>query len=403
MDIPQTNPIRYFEPEPILLLQPPKTNLPDETAVEASAPSVHREGRKAAAVITKAFLMSFSCLIYLAIIAAGLLALLEKGMDRILLSEVFSAEIVTLQSGGSAVLPVPSTDDDTPPTQIPPENGTSNGLKIHITDVDHSASSIYETYNETSYEPDEDSLLSDGLTYATREYTSAMYGASAPLVLVIHTHGTEAYTAEGVTECSVDEGFRSPDTAENVVAVGSAFCEVLEKCGIKTLHCTEMFDSESISTAYDSSAAAVRAYLAEYPSIEYVFDIHRDALLSSEGEYLAPTFSYGNDSVAEVMLVIGTDAAGAYHPAWERNLTFALDLQSHMLSSYPKMARGYNLRTASFNQQLSSGFLLVEIGSCANTLAEAKRAAGLFALTLYETIEGAAAPISAAEIMAEYK
>lgn len=403
MDTQRKDARTHSQPEPILFLLPPKTEdrhyKPEE---KITLPTRKSTGRTVTA-IAKTLMMSFSALIYLAVIAAGLLSVLETGMDRILLSEVFNSEIVTLHEGGNSVLPIPSTDNAPPTAEMPTATGTGNGLTIHITDVDHSASSIYEIYNETSYDPDEDSLLASRPAYKNREYASAMYGVNAPLVLVIHTHGTEAYTEDGVTECSADESFRSTDTDKNVVAVGNAFCETLEKCGIKTIHCTEMFDRESIRTAYDDSAAAVRAYLAEYPSIEYVFDIHRDALLSSDGEYLAPTFSVGDDSIAEVMLVIGTDAAGAYHPEWKQNLTFALDLQSHMLSSYPGMARGYNLRTASFNQQLSDGFLLVEVGSCANTLAEAKRAAGLFALTLYKTIEGSDAPIGTTEILAQYR
>lgn len=79
------------------------------------------------------------------------------------------------------------------------------------------------------------------------------------------------------------------------------------------------------------------------------------------------------------MFVVGTDAAGAVHPSWQDNLSLALPLQSRMSGDVPELFRRINLRSESFNQQLSSGYMLLECGSCANSLDEAQRAARLFA------------------------
>ena len=79
------------------------------------------------------------------------------------------------------------------------------------------------------------------------------------------------------------------------------------------------------------------------------------------------------------MLVVGTDDAGATHPNWKTNLTFAAMLQKQANDTFPHLMRPVNLRQASFNQQLASGSFLLEVGSCANTVDEAQEAAKLFA------------------------
>ena len=79
------------------------------------------------------------------------------------------------------------------------------------------------------------------------------------------------------------------------------------------------------------------------------------------------------------MFVVGTNKSGINHPDWQDNLSLALTLQEKIGRDNPKLFRRINLRTASFNQQLSPGYLLLECGAAANTLEEAENAAELFA------------------------
>ena len=60
-------------------------------------------------------------------------------------------------------------------------------------------------------------------------------------------------------------------------------------------------------------------------------------------------------------------------------MSLALVLQNKIGKNNSQLFRSINLRTASFNQQLSPGYLLLECGSVANTLEEAEKAAELFA------------------------
>ena len=79
------------------------------------------------------------------------------------------------------------------------------------------------------------------------------------------------------------------------------------------------------------------------------------------------------------MIVVGTDAGGAEHSGWRQNLTLAVALQSALNAACPTLARPIALRSSRFNQQLTPGSLLVEVGSHGNTLQEALTAGRLFA------------------------
>ncbi len=211
---------------------------------------------------------------------------------------------------------------------------------------------------------------------------------SAPLVLVLHTHGTESYfedrtnlsefASDGVESYFLEEetSFRTTDPEKSVVSVGKSFADELNKLGIPTLHCTVMHDAGDFNNAYINSAETVKQYLKEYPSIQYVIDLHRDSVV--RGEAFVKSFAKieGMDS-AQVMLVVGTNQNGR-HPNWKENLIVATSFKDTMDSLYPSLSRSLYLRTSRFNQEYLPGCMLLEVGSAANTLEEAKRAS-LFA------------------------
>ena len=197
-------------------------------------------------------------------------------------------------------------------------------------------------------------------------------------VLIIHTHGTESYLPDGVEYYTEDEDFRSTDRKENVVAVGAAFADVLRDEGIQVYHDTTMYDENTFNNAYTASRTACRQWLKDHPEISYIIDIHRDAVTDGDGKGKKTICTVNSEEIAQVMLVIGTNEAGANHPCWEKNLTLAVKYQE-LLNAYPTFARPIYLRRASFNQQLSSGSMLLEVGSAANTITEAKAAARLAA------------------------
>ncbi len=206
---------------------------------------------------------------------------------------------------------------------------------------------------------------------------------SEPLVLIFHTHGTEAFAEEGASYVSPSDTFRSDDTEKNVVAVGKALANALATEGISSVHCTVMHDKGSYSDAYTRAKKTIAQYLEKYPSIRYVLDVHRDSIVTTDGTHIKPVATAPDGSTAaQVMLVIGTNQNGANHPNWENNLALACKLQLHLQQTVDQFARPINLRKSSFNGQYSDGAMLVEIGSAANTLEEAKNAAVYFASAL---------------------
>lgn len=196
-----------------------------------------------------------------------------------------------------------------------------------------------------------------------------------PLVLIVHTHGTEAYAPENALSIKSGSPLRSSDTSKNIVAVGEVMSDILNASGISTIHVTTMHDIDSYRDSYNLSADTIQKYLSAYPSIKYVFDIHRDAVSMSNGDLVKPICLQNGKKTAQVMILVGTNELGADHPTWENNLKVAVELQKRLTNNYDSFARPISLRGASFNQQFTAGSLLFEIGSAGNTLSEAKMAA----------------------------
>lgn len=268
-----------------------------------------------------------------------------------------------------------------------------------IVQADLSATDPLHTLtNETAYDPDTKALLTAHLPFENFAAWQEEYGTDAPYILILHTHGTEAYTPEGADSYTAADSFRSSDTAENVVAVGTAMAEVFDAAGIPALHCTVMFDEESYTSAYSRAAAAIRAYLEEYPSIRIILDVHRDSIVRADMTRVQPVTEIGRAEYAQCMLVVGTDAHGGDFPGWRNNLNFALKVQSALTAYSDSIARAVNLRGATFNEQYCSGSLLVEIGSCGNTLSQAKRTGALLALSIANTVTDGTCTLSPSDI-----
>ena len=245
--------------------------------------------------------------------------------------------------------------------------------------------------NTTSYSLDEGAL---------RERAElAPIKGEEPLVLVVHTHGTESFyegerflDADGNADGYYDpqgDSPRSEDPEKNVLAVGEEFCRTLEEAGIAALHCTTLHDQGNFNQSYSNSYASVMNYLQEYPSIAYVVDIHRDSIVRDNGEKLKPYTVIEGKPCAQVMLVMGTDESGYSHPEWRVNMGNALLYKDTMDGLYPGLSRSIYVRDVRFNQHVSTGAMLLEVGSCGNRLEEAKNAAHFSAKALAALIQSA--------------
>ncbi len=276
---------------------------------------------------------------------------------------------------------VPDIREETQAVSQVSAPGFADGEKyLPITYLDLSADSPFALSNETSYSPDVKTLSEQ-----TPKALVNINRDDGPLVLIVHTHGEECYT-EHVGMYPENEATRCSDTERNVVRVGEEIANTLENFGVGTIHCTKMHDGESFINAYSSSAASVKQYLKDNPSIKVVVDVHRDAIIRDDGESVAAVTEIAGEEYAQLMFVVGTDELGHNHPDWQDNLSLALNLQKSLDNTYPTLCRNINLRNVPFNQQLSSGYLLLEAGTSANTLEQALRSARAFGENLARAV-----------------
>lgn len=214
-----------------------------------------------------------------------------------------------------------------------------------------------------------------------------------PQILILHSHGSEAYTQSGSDTYRESDPYRTTDCTQNVVRVGEEIAAVLRDHGFRVLHDTTLFDYPSYNDAYTRARTAVEDWLAQYPTISLILDVHRDALVGADGQAYKLVSQEGEEKVAQVMLVVGSDSEGLPFPNWRENLTLAARLQQDLAAQYQALARPITLRASRYNQDLSPGALLVEVGSHGNTLQEALAGARLWA----ETVAGTLTQLSGGE------
>ena len=201
--------------------------------------------------------------------------------------------------------------------------------------------------------------------------------SDGPQVLIIHTHSSEAYTPDDTDWYEASDPYRTEDKSHSVIAVGDTMAAALEAHGLGVLHDREIYDYPSYTGSYGRSGAAVERYLSQYPTIRVVIDLHRDAL-GSDGVVYKTQATLNGRSSAQVMLLAGTGENGLPHPNWRENLKLAMYLQNAADAACPTLMRPIALVSERYNQQLSPGMLIAEVGSTGNTLREALTAAELF-------------------------
>ena len=223
-------------------------------------------------------------------------------------------------------------------------------------------------WNRTGLDFDFDALLHAPLPFSVQK------NRKTPQVLIYHTH-----TGEGYLDADTDgfyESYYSHTQNEdfNVVGVGDALAEALEKQGIAVLHDKTVHDS-TYNGSYDRSAETVNADLEENGDIKIVLDIHRDAL-GSEDNKVKTVCGQNGEKTAQMMILSGCDYYGERgFDNWQNNLNFALKLQNAAGEMYPNLMRPLSFDFFAYNEYICDGSLLIEIGTDANSIDEAQRAA----------------------------
>lgn len=210
-----------------------------------------------------------------------------------------------------------------------------------------------------------------------------------PKVLILHSHGSESYQkTENYQETTK---YRTLDTQYNVVSLGDRLAQLLEDGGVEVIHDRTLHDYPSYTSSYSQARKSIQQYLKQYPDICLVLDLHRDALQDSKGNQIGYTVDTPAGEAAKVMLVVGTDANGLSHPHWEENLALAVKLHAQLEKQTPGLCRPISFRSQRFNQDLSPGALIVEVGAAGNTRQEALNSIEALAQGLLSLARGAEA------------
>lgn len=274
-----------------------------------------------------------------------------------------TAEVMAQASEEDTPLPFPAAREESPSAvSVVVDSRADEALETTI-------AGGLTVKNMTDYEIDTASaaLAGPGLSLSSE----------GPQVLIIHTHSSEAYTPAGLDRYEASDSFRTEDTEYNIIRVGDELTALFQAAGLNVIHDRGIYDYPSYTGSYGRSALAVEAYLRDYPSIAIVLDVHRDALGSGDVVYKTMAEESGT-CASQVMLLVGTDGSGLAHPHWRRNLALALYMQKAVNDSYPTLMRPVQLVQQRYNQHLTTGSLIIEVGSNGNTLREALAAARLF-------------------------
>lgn len=205
--------------------------------------------------------------------------------------------------------------------------------------------------------------------------------ASAPQILIYHTHSQEAF-ADSV----------SGDTSTTIVGVGDYLAQILtETYGYNVLHHTGQYDVEVRDDAYSKALPAIEQILKDNPSIQVVIDLHRDAM--AEETHLV--MDLDGKPTAQFMFFNGlsrTKKTGnisyLYNENIGDNLAFSFQMQMKAVQFYPGLTRKIYLKGYRYNMHLCPRTLLVELGAQNNTVEEVMNACDPLAHMLNMVLSG---------------
>ena len=271
--------------------------------------------------------------------------------------------------------------ETTPPVTEPPTTLPMPEVPFEAYSLNTADASVVEINYAAKRSPDIEALLTHPLSW---DLTS-----EEPSVLIFHSHGTEAFiTSEGYTYEEEGGEYRTTDDSCNMLSLGEELVRLLGEAGINAVQDRTYYDYPDYLASYDNARIGLQAQLERYPSVKLVIDLHRDSAERSDGTQWSADCLVNGEASAQIMLVVGTDSYYT-HPTWEENFSIALKLQAIMETNHEGFTRPLDLRKQRFNQDLSTGAIIAEIGAAGNTHREAMNAVSVLAEAIILLAKGA--------------
>ncbi len=209
---------------------------------------------------------------------------------------------------------------------------------------------------------------------------------SSPQILIMHTHTTESFEPEEREFFDANFNYRTTDPSKNVIMIGNQIAEQLESAGFSVIHDTTIHDYPSYTGSYERSAETVKNILTQYPDIQIVLDIHRDAIGDSS-LIKQPVAEINGKKASQIMIISGCDDGTMNMPNYLQNFHFACTLQQQMELDFPGLTRPILFDYRKYNQDLTTGSILIEVGSHGNTLDQVRYSGELIGKSLVHMLE----------------
>lgn len=189
-----------------------------------------------------------------------------------------------------------------------------------------------------------------------------------PQILIYHTHSQEGF-ADSVPG----------DDSTTIMGVGEHLAQILEEqYGYQVLHHTGTYDVEERDSAYSRSLPAITQLLEEYPQIQVIIDLHRDAVADESNRLV---MDLDGRPTARFMFFNGiswTRKTGSIsylqNDNLADNLAFSFQMKLMAEEYYPGLTRKNYINGYRYNMHLRPRTLLIELGAQNNTLEEAMNA-----------------------------
>ncbi|MBW7473744.1 stage II sporulation protein P [Paenibacillus oenotherae] len=201
--------------------------------------------------------------------------------------------------------------------------------------------------------------------------------AGRDVVFIYHSHNRESWFP------LLGDSKYAESPSKNVTLLGKRLQQKLEKEGIGALQSATDYVTAikkyNWALSYKYSKKTVKDAMASNKDLTFFFDIHRNSLRKKQ-----TTITINGKAYAQVMFIIGQENAN-----WRKNEAFANKIQDKLEKQYPGISHGIWGKTTAngngeYNQSLSPGSVLIEIGGVDNTLEESYRTVDALAKVIAE-------------------
>lgn len=238
----------------------------------------------------------------------------------------------------------------------------ADSLPTEVIETNNKKDTYTNIYNTVKIKNESDYQLTEDMIIPNVELSNKKD------IIIYHTHTCESYTPTEANSYVASGNFRTTDLNFSVARVGTELANNLQARNFNVIHDMTYHDYPAYTGSYTRALSTITNILNQNNNAEFVIDLHRDAI-GSNSSY-APCVKIGDEKVAQIMFVIGTDGGGLEHKEWLYNFKLAIKIQEKANEMYPGLFKPIILRNSRYNQHVTKGACIIEVGATGNTLEE---------------------------------